>query len=56
MSSIHFPELAPQGIKKIEWVREFMPVLSAVERRFSAEKPGQGLRIAISVHAEAKTA
>jgi adenosylhomocysteinase len=56
LSSIHFPELAPQGIKKIEWVREFMPVLSAVEKRFSAEQPFKGLKIAISVHAEAKTA
>ncbi len=56
MSSIHFPELGPQGVKKIEWVREFMPVLSRIESRFLAEKPFEGLRIAISVHAEAKTA
>jgi len=56
MSDIRFPELAPQGLKKIEWVREFMPVLSRIERRFIEEKPFEGLSIAISVHAEAKTA
>jgi adenosylhomocysteinase len=56
MSSIHFPELAPDGLKKIEWVREFMPVLSSIEQRFRKEKPFAGLRVTVSVHAEAKTA
>jgi len=56
MSAIRYPELAPAGLKKIEWVREFMPVLSRIEQRFLAEKPFTGLRIAVSVHAEAKTA
>ncbi|MCL2068569.1 MAG: adenosylhomocysteinase [Oscillospiraceae bacterium] len=56
MSDIRFPKLAPQGMKKIEWVREFMPVLARVEQRFIAEKPFSGMRITVSVHAEAKTA
>ena len=56
MSDIRYPELAPEGLKKIEWVREFMPVLSRIEQRFLAERPFEGLRIAISVHTEAKTA
>jgi len=56
LSDIRYPELAPQGLKKIEWVREFMPVLNRIEQRFLAEKPFAGLRIAISVHTEAKTA
>ena len=31
MSSIKHPELAPLGRKKIDWVRGFMPVLSALD-------------------------
>ena len=56
MSNIKNPELAPQGMQKINWVREFMPVLSHVEQRFVKEQPFAGLRITVSVHAEAKTA
>jgi adenosylhomocysteinase len=56
MSIIRDPSLAPMGIKKIEWVKEFMPVLSQIEKRFMAEKPFAGLRVAVSVHLEAKTA
>ena len=54
-SVIRDPSLAPQGIKKIEWVKDFMPVLAQLEKRFVAEQPFKGLRIAISVHLEAKT-
>ena len=56
MSIIRDPSLAPMGIKKIEWVKEFMPVLAQIEERFKVEKPFAGLRIAVSVHLEAKTA
>lgn len=56
MSNIRYPELAPAGLKKIEWVQEFMPVLRSIEQRFLREKPFTGLRLAVSVHAEAKTA
>ena len=56
MSNIKNPALAPLGMQKINWVREFMPVLSSVEQRFIKEQPFAGLRITVSVHAEAKTA
>ncbi len=56
MSSIKHPELAAAGEKKIQWVRGFMPVLSTFETRYSIEKPLSGLRVAVSVHMEAKTA
>ena len=56
MSIIRDPSLAPIGLKKIEWVKEFMPVLGQIEERFKKEKPFEGLRIAVSVHLEAKTA
>jgi adenosylhomocysteinase len=56
MSIIKDPSLAPSGRKKIEWVRSFMPALSAIEAQFERDKPFAGLRIAVSVHLEAKTA
>ena len=56
MSIIKDPSLAPSGQRKIDWVRSFMPALSQIEARFSQEKPFAGLRIAVSVHLEAKTA
>ena len=56
MSNIRNVELAPEGRKKIEWVRSFMPALSGIEKQFEETKPFKGLRIAVSVHLEAKTA
>ena len=48
--------LYPTGLDKIEWVRRNMHVLNEIERSFSVEKPFVGMRIALSVHLEAKTA
>ena len=56
MSIIRDPALAPSGRRKIDWVRNFMPALSQIEARFVKEQPFKGLRIAVSVHLEAKTA
>jgi len=56
MSVIRDKSLAPAGLEKIEWVKAFMPVLANIEERFARELPFKGLRIAISVHLEAKTA
>ena len=56
MSIIRDPALAPSGQRKIDWVRNFMPALSQIEERFKKEQPFKGLRIAVSVHLEAKTA
>lgn len=56
MSIVKDPALAEAGRKKIQWVRDFMPALSQIEARFLREKPFQGLRVAVSVHLEAKTA
>ena len=56
MSIVKDPSLAPSGLRKIQWVRDFMPALSGIEERFRREKPFQGLTIAVSVHLEAKTA
>ena len=56
MSNIKDAALAPSGRKKIEWVRSFMPALSKIEEQFEREQPFKGMRIAVSVHLEAKTA
>ena len=56
MSIVKDPSLAPHGLKKIEWVRSFMPALSEIEKQFEKDQPFQGMNIAVSVHLEAKTA
>ena len=56
MSAIRDVSLAPFGKQRIAWVREFMPVMRALEDRFSVEQPFTGLRVSVSVHLEAKTA
>lgn len=56
MSSIKDPSLAEAGLKKIAWVKDFMPALNALKARFSVEQPFKGLKIAVSIHLEAKTA
>lgn len=48
--------LYPSGQDKIEWVRRNMALLNGIERRFREEQPFKGMRIALSVHLEAKTA
>ena len=56
MYTVRDISLAPLGLKRIEWVKDFMPVMRALEERFSAEKPFLGKRVAVCVHLEAKTA
>ena len=56
MNNIKDPSLAPSGHRKIEWVRSFMPALGEIEKTFEKEQPFKGLKIAVSVHLEAKTA
>lgn len=55
-SEIRNIELWPDGQLKIEWVKHHMPLLNSLEEQFEAEKPFAGLKVALSVHLEAKTA
>ncbi|MGN1108720.1 MAG: adenosylhomocysteinase, partial [Oscillospiraceae bacterium] len=55
-NEIRNPELWESGARKIEWVKRNMPLLNGIEKEFAAEKPFAGLRVALSVHLEAKTA
>ena len=56
MSRIADIALAPSGEIKINWVERNMPVLRALGEDFKKTKPFAGLRVALSVHLEAKTA
>lgn len=48
--------LAPEGRLKIDWVSNHMPVLNAIKEEFIKEQPFKGIKIAVSIHLEAKTA
>lgn len=48
--------LAPSGHRKIEWVKNNMPLLRDLEEEFRAERPFEGVKISLSIHMEAKTA
>lgn len=48
--------LAHSGHLKIDWVKEHMPVLNRIREQFEHEQPFKGLKVAISLHLEAKTA
>ncbi|MGN0520024.1 MAG: adenosylhomocysteinase [Candidatus Fimenecus sp.] len=56
MSEIRNEALYASGEQKIQWVKSFMSLLSGLETEFAAERPFAGLRVALSVHLEAKTA
>lgn len=48
--------LAESGEHKIDWVRKNCPLLRSLEEDFKKELPFKGIRIALSIHLEAKTA
>ena len=49
-------KLAPGGHDKIEWVKNFMPVMGALDKEYSVSKPFAGKKMVITLHLEAKTA
>lgn len=49
-------KLAPQGHEKINWVKEFMPVLNVLNEDLTKRKPLSGKNIVVTMHLEAKTA
>lgn len=56
MNEIFDIALAPEGERKIAWVKRNMPILWGIEEDFSVSRPFAGLKVALSVHLEAKTA
>ena len=55
-SHIRDINLWESGELKIRWVRDHMPLLDGIQREFEKTQPFKGLKIALSVHLEAKTA
>jgi len=56
MSEIRDISLWESGEKKINWVKSNMPILRSIEEEFLRDKPFKGLKVALSIHLEAKTA
>lgn len=56
MSEIRSPQLWESGEQKIAWVKGNMPLLRGIEAEFEKTKPLTGIRLALSIHLEAKTA
>ncbi len=48
--------LAEQGENQIQWALKDMPVLKQIQKRFEAEKPFKGLRLAACSHVTKETA
>ncbi len=55
MSNVKDMSLAPEGKKKIEWVKRHMPVLEHIKAEFEKEKPFKGITIGSCLHLEPKT-
>jgi len=55
-SEIRDPGLWESGELKISWVRRHTPLLDGLDKEFKTSKPFKGLKVALSVHLEAKTA
>lgn len=56
MSEVRDVNLWESGARKIDWVKRNMPLLNGIEKEFFESKPFKGLKVALSVHLEAKTA
>ena len=48
--------LADEGLRRIEWALQEMPVVRGIMRRFAEQRPLQGLRISGCLHITAETA
>lgn len=56
MNLVRDISLYESGQQKIDWVKAHMPVLRSIEKDFNESKPFKNLRVALSIHLEAKTA
>lgn len=55
-SIVDQPELAEAGGHRMQWFREQMPLISFLRETFQREQPFQGLKLAVCLHVEPKTA
>ncbi|TES89761.1 MAG: adenosylhomocysteinase [Desulfobacteraceae bacterium] len=49
-------KLAKEGMLRVEWANQSMPVLNNIKKRFTKEKPLKGKRIAACLHVTTETA
>jgi len=49
-------KLAKEGLLRVEWANQSMPVLNNIKKRFAKEKPLKGKRIAACLHVTTETA
>src|ERR687893_2542193 len=55
-SVIKDPTLAPEGHRKIDWVAQHSPVLNTISKDRLIDGALRGLKVAMTIHLEAKTA
>ena len=55
MSKVKDMSLAPEGVRKIEWVQKHMPVLEHIKKEFEETQPFKGITIGSCLHLEPKT-
>jgi adenosylhomocysteinase len=55
-SDIKDPNLRKEGLRRIEWADNDMPVLRRIRERFAEEKPFSGLKMSACLHVTSETA
>lgn len=55
MSKVKDMSLAPEGVRKIEWVQKHMPVLESIKEEYLETQPFKGITIGSCLHLEPKT-
>ena len=55
MSKVKDMSLAPEGVRKIEWVQKHMPVLEHIKAEYEETQPFKGITIGSCLHLEPKT-
>ncbi len=55
MSKVKDMSLAPEGVRKIEWVQKHMPVLESIKDDYLETQPFKGITIGSCLHLEPKT-
>ena len=55
MSKVKDMSLAPEGVRKIEWVQKHMPVLESIKKEYEETQPFKGITIGSCLHLEPKT-
>ena len=55
MSKVKDMSLAPEGVRKIEWVQKHMPVLEPIKKEYEETQPFKGITIGSCLHLEPKT-